>query len=121
MSRKLDRVERRKKRVRSSFVLSTRKGIPRLSVYRSNMHIYAQLIDDSKGITIKSVSTLNESVRTKVSRFGNKNAAEEVGRQLARDLFGLGIKKVIFDRGPYLYHGRVKSLAEGARAEGLIF
>ncbi len=90
---------------------------PRLNVYRSLNHIYAQVIDDSKGITIVSAST----VTTKLATGGNVAAAKEIGRIVAERAQEKGIKKVVFDRGGYLYHGRIKALADAAREAGLDF
>jgi len=92
---------------------------PRLNVFRSNAHIYAQIIDDVRGVTLCAASTLSPELRGRPG--GNKAAAEEVGRLLGKKACALGIKKVVFDRGGYLYHGRVKALAEAARSEGLEF
>jgi large subunit ribosomal protein L18 len=90
---------------------------PRLNVYRSLNHIYAQLIDDAAGVTLASASTLASKVKTG----GNVMAAREVGKLIAERAQEKGIKKVVFDRGGYLYHGRVKALAEAAREAGLEF
>jgi large subunit ribosomal protein L18 len=90
---------------------------PRLNVYRSLDHIYAQLIDDSKGETIVSASTLSAKIKTG----GNIAAAREVGKLVAEKAIEKGIKSVVFDRGGYLYHGRVKALADAAREAGLEF
>ncbi|MGO9776299.1 MAG: 50S ribosomal protein L18 [Terracidiphilus sp.] len=90
---------------------------PRLNVYRSLNHIYAQVIDDQKGETLVSASTLALKVKTG----GNLAAAKEVGKAVAEMAVQQGIKKVVFDRGGYLYHGRVKALADAARAAGLEF
>ena len=90
---------------------------PRLNVYRSLNHIYAQVIDDSKGITIASASTL----AGKINAGGNVAAAKEIGRLVAEQAIEKGVKKVVFDRGGYLYHGRIKALADAAREAGLEF
>ena len=90
---------------------------PRLNVYRSLNHIYAQLIDDAKGETLLSASTLSG----KIKAGGNVAAAKEVGRLVAERAIEKGIKKVVFDRGGYLYHGRIKALADAAREAGLEF
>jgi large subunit ribosomal protein L18 len=90
---------------------------PRLNVYRSLNHIYAQIVDDAKGETILSASTLASKIKTG----GNVAAAKEVGKQVAERAIEKGIKRVVFDRGGYLYHGRVKALADAARAAGLEF
>ena len=92
-------------------------GRPRLNVYRSLNHIYAQVIDDSRGVTLAAAST----VTAKIKAGGNVAAASEVGRLVAERAKEAGIAKVTFDRGGYLYHGRIKALAEAARAAGLDF
>jgi len=94
---------------------------PRLNVFRSLKHIYAQIIDDSQGVTLVAASTLDEALKGKIEYGGNKEAAAEVGKLIAQKAFDKGIKKVVFDRGGYLYHGRVKELAEAAREAGLEF
>lgn len=90
---------------------------PRLNIYRSLNHIYAQVIDDSKGETLVSASTLAAKLKTG----GNVAAAKEVGKLVAEKAQAKGIKKVVFDRGGYLYHGRIKALADAAREAGLEF
>jgi len=90
---------------------------PRLNIYRSLNHIYAQVIDDSKGVTLVSAST----VAAKSKTGGNVAAAKEIGKQIAERAKEKGINKVVFDRGSYLYHGRVKALADAAREAGLEF
>ena len=105
--------------------LKVRKNIsgtpesPRLNVYRSLNHIYAQIIDDVAGKTLVSASTLDKDIS--VSSTGNKEAAREVGKSLAQKAKDKGIESVVFDRAGYLYHGRVKELADGAREGGLKF
>jgi large subunit ribosomal protein L18 len=94
---------------------------PRLSVFRSNKHIYVQVIDDVAGLTLASASTKSKAMRDKVTKTGNKKAAEMVGEAVAKQAIGVGIKCVCFDRGPYKFHGRVKSLADAARKAGLVF
>jgi large subunit ribosomal protein L18 len=94
---------------------------PRLSVFRSNRQIYAQLIDDTAGVTLVAVSSMTKAMREQMTRAGNKKAAEAVGETLAKKALDVGIKCVCFDRGPYKYHGRVKSLADAARKAGLAF
>ena len=91
---------------------------PRLCVYRSNTNIYAQIIDDVKGTTLVSASTLDKSVKTK---HANKEAASEVGALIAKKAIEKNISEVVFDRGGYIYHGVVKELAEAAREGGLKF
>lgn len=90
---------------------------PRLNVYRSLNHIYAQVIDDSQGVTLVSAST----VAAKAKTGGNVMAAKEIGKQVAERAQEKGIKRVVFDRGGYLYHGRIKALADAAREAGLEF
>ena len=94
---------------------------PRLSVFRSNKHIYAQVIDDVAGLTLASAGTKSKSLRDKIAKTGNKKAAEIIGEAIAKEALGVGIKCVCFDRGSYRFHGRVKSLADAARKAGLVF
>lgn len=107
--------------------LRTRKKIfgtperPRLSVFRSNRHIYAQIIDDYASATLASASTRAKSVRRQIAQGGNKAAAKAVGKAIAKQAIGVGIKCVCFNRSRYSYHGRVKILAEAAREAGLAF
>lgn len=91
---------------------------PRLNVFRSAKHIYAQLIDDVKGVTLASASSLEKGFE---GTGGNKEAARKVGRKLAENAAAKGVSEVVFDRSGYIYHGRVKELAEGAREGGLKF
>ena len=106
----------RHKRIREK--ISGTKDIPRLSVFRSNKEIYAQIIDDEKQTTLVSASTLDADVKTKAS---NVEAAKEVGALVAKRAIEKKIDTVVFDRNGYLYHGKVKELAEAARAAGLKF
>ena len=94
---------------------------PRLSVYRSLKHIYAQIIDDINGHTLVSASTQESSFKEEFPATMNKEAANRIGELLARRALDKGIEAVVFDRGGYIYHGRVKALAEGARKQGLKF
>ncbi len=94
---------------------------PRLNVYRSLKHIYAQLIDDQNGRTLVSASTMEPDLHKEASPSGNAQAAKMVGERLAERAREIGIDQVLFDRGGFLYHGRVKALAEGAREKGLKF
>ena len=94
---------------------------PRLSVFRSNRHIYAQIIDDYASATLVSASTRAKSLRRQIAQGGNKAAAEVVGKAIAKQAIDVGIKCVCFDRNRYSYHGRVKALAEAAREAGLAF
>ena len=110
---------RRRHHVRKK-VFGTRER-PRLSVFRSNRLIYAQLIDDTAGATLVATSTKTKALCEQLSRANDKKAAETVGEALAKKALDVGIKCVCFDRGPYKYHGRVKSLADAARKAGLAF
>lgn len=94
---------------------------PRLSIYRSNENIYAQIIDDTVSQTLIACSTLNRAVKVKIANGRTCEASRLLGKQLAELSLKNNITKVVFDRGPYLYHGRVKALADGARAGGLQF
>lgn len=112
--------ERRHRRVRRR--VSGTPERPRLNVFRSAMHIYAQIIDDTRGHTLASASTLDPEVKAQLSNGLKKvDEARIVGRILAQRALAQGIKKVVFDRGGYKYHGRVKALADGAREGGLEF
>ena len=106
----------RHKRVRAK--VSGTPERPRLNVFRSSNHIYAQLIDDTKGVTLAAASTVEKAFD---GYGGNKDAARRVGKMIAERALEKGIDTVVFDRGGYLYHGRVKELAEGAREGGLKF
>jgi len=110
---------RRKKRVRKKIFGTPER--PRLSVFKSLKHIYVQAIDDVNQKTIVSASTLEKEVKTQIKYGGNIAAARIVGNRIAEKLLKLGIKKAVFDRAGYKYHGRVKALAEGAREKGLQF
>jgi large subunit ribosomal protein L18 len=113
-------VERRKARVRR--VLKAAAGLrPRLSVFRSSKHIYAQLIDDREGATIVAASSLEKDLRGSLKTGANIGAAKAVGKLVAERAVEKGLKDVVFDRGHYLYHGRVKALADAAREGGLNF
>ena len=120
MSTKKSLFDKRKLRNR----LTIKKNIGnklRLSVFRSNKHIYCQIIDDVKQITLCSSSTLDPEVKKDLKGSGAIEAAEKVGKDIAVKAKKIGFEKVVFDRGGYLYHGRVRSLAEGARSSGLKF
>ncbi len=112
---------RRKKslRVRSKIALSRERC--RLTVFRSNKNIYAQIIDDSKGVTIACASTLDKDFRKSSGGPFNREVSREVGKRIAARALEKNIVEVVFDRGPYLYHGKVKALADGAREGGLNF
>lgn len=94
---------------------------PRLSVYRSNENVYAQIIDDTNSITLVSCSTLDCDIKINICNGHNCYASQLLGRKLAKLSLKKNITKIVFDRGPYLYHGRIKALADGARAGGLQF
>ena len=96
-------------------------GRPRLSVFRSGKHMYAQVIDDAQGKTLAAASTLDKGLKTEGAAGSNKSAAEAVGKLVAERALAAGVTQVVFDRGSYLYHGRVKALAEAAREGGLAF
>ncbi len=115
---KLSLFERRRLRVRSR-LRKSKSNLPRLSVHRTGKHIYAQVIDDTKGTTVASASTNDKGV--KVKHGGNVAAASEVGKRVAEAAKKAGVKNVVFDRGGFLFHGRVKALADAAREGGLEF
>ncbi|OHX46497.1 50S ribosomal protein L18 [Cytobacillus oceanisediminis] len=120
MITKVDKNAVRKKRhARVRAKLSGTAARPRLNVYRSNKHIYAQLIDDVNGVTVASASTQDKEVNLDAT--GNVDAAVKVGELVAKRAVEKGVKAVVFDRGGYLYHGRVKALADAARENGLEF
>lgn len=122
MFKRIDRNVLRKKRhlrVRKKVYGTAQR--PRLNVYRSLRNIYAQIIDDDRGVTLAAASTLSPELRGRLANGGNKEAAAEVGTLIARKALEKGIKRVVFDRGGYKYHGRVKELAEAARRAGLEF
>lgn len=128
-------MERRARRVRFKIKKYVTSDCPRLSVFRSNRHIYAQIIDDIKGHTLVSCSSLDPEINPTLVKGSDKangpmngkvkgadvEAAEAVGKMLAKRAKAAGIKKISYDRGPYLYHGRIQALADGARAGGLEF
>ena len=116
--KKLARLKR-KKRVRSRLRGTTER--PRLNVFRSLNHIYAQAIEDTTGKTLVSASSLSPELRGTIGYAGNVEAAKKVGELIAKKCLEKGIQKVVFDRSGYLYHGRVKALAEAARKGGLVF
>ena len=115
-----DRTARRTAKVRRN-VKRAAGGRARLSVFRSSKHIYAQVIDDDKSETVASASSLEKDMRTGLKTGANIAAAKAVGKLVAERASAKGIKEVVFDRGGYLYHGRVKALADAARASGLKF
>lgn len=111
--------KRRHKRIRMN--LSGTPERPRLSVFRSLNHIYAQVIDDVAGHTLASASTLDSNLISDLEGKTKKQQAEFIGKTVAQKALDAGIEQVVFDRGGYLYHGRIKALADGARAGGLKF
>jgi large subunit ribosomal protein L18 len=111
--------KRRARRTRRSLLKKTKR--PRLSVFRSSKHIYAQVIDDGKGVTLAAASSLDKTLKGKLRSGADRAAAAEVGKLLAERAKAGGIENVVFDRGGYLYHGRIKALADAAREAGLNF
>jgi large subunit ribosomal protein L18 len=101
--------------------ISGRSERPRLSVFRSQKHIYAQVVDDTTGQTLASASTVDPVFRKKVQKGSDRSAATAVGQLLAERALAANVRQVVFDRGGYLFHGRVKALADGARSAGLKF
>ncbi len=120
MSAIKDLRDRRRKRLR--FQLRAKGGLrPRLSVFRSSKHIYAQVIDDADGRTLAAASSVDATLRAALRTGADQDAAAAVGKLVAERALAAGVKEVVFDRGSYLYHGRVKALAEAAREGGLAF
>lgn len=119
MSLQIEGRERRKLRIRRK--ISGTSERPRLSVFRSLKHIYAQVVDDVAGTTLAHCSTLAKDVKPEVAEAKKSDAAKVVGKTIAAQLKSKGITKIVFDRNGYLYHGRIKALAEGAREGGLEF
>ena len=115
-----DRMERRRGRVRGALQRAARER-KRLSVFRSSKHNYAQVIDDDQGITLASASSIEKTTREGLKTGASVDAAKAVGKLIAQRAQEKGVKDVVFDRGGYLYHGRVKALAEAAREGGLNF
>ena len=118
MHGKLNQFDRRTLRVRRS-IAKNASGRPRLSVFRSSKHIYAQVIDDAQGRTVAAASSLEKELKATLKTGADKAAAAAVGKLVAERAKKAGVDKVVFDRGGYRYHGRIKALAEGARAGGL--
>lgn len=110
----------RKMRVRKK-LRTVSEGRPRLSVFRSGKNIYAQVIDDSKGHTLAAASSIDPEFKKSNPKGSDRKAAEAVGKLIAERAKKAGVKEVVFDRGGYLYHGRIKALADGAREGGLNF
>lgn len=111
--------KRRHRRVRKK--IAGTASVPRLNIFRSSRHVYAQVIDDSAGQTLAAASSLEPDLRQELEHGGNTAAARKVGEVIARRALDRGIERVVFDRGGYLYHGRVKALADAARETGLQF
>ena len=120
MAKKLEGNDRRRARVRRA-ILAVANGRPRLSVFRSSKQIYAQVIDDAHGVTLAAASTLDASLKGALKTGADKDAATAVGKLVAERAKAAGVSKVVFDRGAYMYHGRVKALADAAREGGLEF
>ncbi|HTZ02973.1 MAG TPA: 50S ribosomal protein L18 [Xanthobacteraceae bacterium] len=120
MTKLSDRIVRRQGRVRGALRRAARDR-KRLTVFRSSKHIYAQVIDDEAGITLASASSMEKSAREGLKTGANVDAAKAVGKLIAERAQEKGVKDVVFDRGGYLYHGRVRALAEAAREGGLNF
>jgi len=112
--------DRRKQRVRAQ-IAKKAGGRARLSVHRTNLHIYAQIIDDANGKTLAAASSVEKDVREQMKHGGNVEAAKRIGALIAERAKAAGVAEVVFDRGGYLYHGRVKALADAAREGGLSF
>jgi large subunit ribosomal protein L18 len=113
---------RERRQTRARFSLRQKgAGRPRLSVFRSSKHIYAQVIDDALGRTLAAASSIDRTLRAGLRTGADKAAAAAVGKLLAERAVAAGVKEVVFDRGAYLYHGRVKALADAAREGGLAF
>ena len=121
MFKQFDRNAARKKHRKIRKRIVGTKERPRLCVFRSSKHIYAQLIDDTEGRTLVAASTLDDALKGKIESGGNKEAAKQVGALIAEKARAKGITQVVFDRAGYKYHGRVAALAEGARENGLEF
>ncbi len=120
MAKNLAVLDRRKARVRTS-LKKVAYGRPRLSIFRSSKQIYAQIIDDVKGITLVSASSIDKDVKASLKTGADTEAAKTIGKLVAERAKNAGVTQVVFDRGAYLFHGRVKALAEGAREGGLDF
>ena len=120
MAKSKTSTERRKARVRRALIAKGR-GRPRLSVFRSSKQIYAQVIDDDRGRTLAAASSLEKAMREQLKSGATVDAARVVGKEIAERAKKVGVARVVFDRGGYMYHGRVKALAESARESGLEF
>lgn len=112
---------RRKERTRFAIKKLNKEKRARFSVYRSNAHIYAQIIDDTKSITLISASTIDQEIKGSIVKTSDVEAARKVGELIAKRAVAANIKQVVFDKGGYVYHGRIKALADAARSGGLEF
>jgi large subunit ribosomal protein L18 len=112
--------QKRAQRIRRQ-IMKVAGGRPRLSVHRSSKHIYVQVIDDAKGQTLAAASTVDKEIKGSLKTGADTAAAAAVGKLVAERAVKAGVKEVVFDRGPYIYHGRVKALADAAREGGLSF
>jgi large subunit ribosomal protein L18 len=120
MAKNAVQTDRRRARVRRALKVAA-GGRPRLSVFRSSKQIYAQVIDDANGVTLASASTVDKELKGKLKTGADVAAATAVGKLVAERAVKAGVKAIVFDRGSYMYHGRVKALAEAAREGGLEF
>ncbi len=114
-------MDRRKTRIRRTLKKNNVAGRPRLSVFRSSKNIYAQVIDDNNGVTVAAASSLEADLRKSLKTGADVDAATTIGKLVAERAVKAGVKDVVFDRGPYIFHGRVKALADAARENGLSF
>ncbi|MFZ3065338.1 MAG: 50S ribosomal protein L18 [Nitrospirota bacterium] len=114
-------ISRKRRHIRIRKKVSGTSERPRLCVSKSLKHIYAQIINDDTGTTLASSSTMDKDIKGKIKAAGDINAAKVIGAAIAEKALGKDIKKVVFDRGGYIYHGRIKALAEAAREKGLQF
>lgn len=122
MIKKIDKnQERLRRHTRVRKKVSGTAETPRMSVYRSLNHIYVQIIDDVKGVTLCAASTMEKDIKAEISEMSKSDAAKVVGKKAAEKALAMGIKAVVFDRGGYLYTGRVQAVADGAREAGLNF
>jgi large subunit ribosomal protein L18 len=118
---KTDQLQARRARRLRFRIRHTAHGRPRLSIFRSSQHIYAQVIDDAQGVTLAAASTLDKDIRADGKSGANRSAAGSVGKLIAERAKAAGVTKVVFDRGGYRYHGRIRALADAAREAGLEF
>ena len=121
IKKKIKKQDTQKRHRRLRVKISGNSEMPRLAVYRSNKHIYAQIIDDTKGITLTSAGSVEKVLKEKMPHGGNIEASKEIGKLIAEKAKEKGITKIVFDRGGNIYHGRVAALAEAARENGLQF